>query len=319
MSIGNLIKNNLVKSPKTKVRIGKQYDGGYVICPDLKYDCVLGCGVSNDVSFEEELLNQIGNVSCYLFDGTIQNLPYKREEFHFVKKNIGSLETPFTTNLSKYLKEYSSIFLKMDIECGEYDWFEFISENETLLNNVSQIVLEIHDLRNKIQTSKKLINLLLKFFHIIHIHGNNGAGGYAKDPIDESIFFNVFEITFLSKRCIQNPESNYEEFPTSYDMRNTEHRQDIYLYTYPFCERTILDTKNNVMYLIAPWNNTYSDKFEFNIVTDDSGVRKWIVVSRYHPWGQNLELRVENRNTKEVRILNAGSTDQCAKLVEIDF
>lgn len=317
MSIGTIIKNNLMKSPKKKIRIGKPYDGGYVICSDLKYDCVLGCGISDDVSFEHELIHQLESVPCYLFDGTIEKLPCNRPEFTFIKKNIGALETPFSTNLGEYMKNYKSIFIKMDIEEGEYDWLEFLSENENLLDNVSQIVLEIHNLRNKMGTAKRLINLLNKRFHIIHVHGNNGAGGYATDALDDSIFFDVFEITFLTKDCFVKPEPSDEEIPSAIDMRNLFERSELFLYSYPFYERLV--TKNNVTYSISPWNNMYNDKFEFNIVENQENTQKWLVISRFHDWGQNLHLRIENKNTGVNKIVQCGQSMNCTKLIELTF
>ena len=51
----------LYNSPFLKQRIGKLNDGGYVIAilPD-KYDLLISGGISNDISFEENLLNVSG-------------------------------------------------------------------------------------------------------------------------------------------------------------------------------------------------------------------------------------------------------------------
>lgn len=311
-----LIKNNLMKSPFQKVRLGRQYDGGYVICPELKYDCILGCGVANDVSFENDLLNQTGKIPCYLFDGTINCLPMKREEFRFIKKNIGSDETDTTTNLSDWLKEYKNIFLKMDIEGGEYDWYNFlINEPENTLDSINQIVLELHDIKTKNERAKKILNLILKNFYIIHIHGNNCCD-YAYDEFDECMFFNVFEITFLNKRCFNKFEPSDEEFPTSYDMQNIDNRSELYLYTYPFYERIVKNGEN--VYKIAPWNNRYNDKFEFNIVKDESKNKRWLVVARYHPWGQDLQVRIENIKTGKIKIIPCGVSTRESTIYLLD-
>ena len=46
------------KSPFPKVRLGKDYDGGYIIVeiPDVKYSILLAGGISYDISFEEDFL-----------------------------------------------------------------------------------------------------------------------------------------------------------------------------------------------------------------------------------------------------------------------
>jgi len=68
-------------------------DGGYIIIDDIgKYDCLLSCGVSDDISFEEYFLSKHKETICFAFDGTINNLPHQNTEesrkIHFIKKNI---------------------------------------------------------------------------------------------------------------------------------------------------------------------------------------------------------------------------------------
>ena len=58
------------KCPYEKIRVGKDFDGGYVICniPDVKYDFLLSCGVADDISFEEEFCNIYTNAQCTAYD-----------------------------------------------------------------------------------------------------------------------------------------------------------------------------------------------------------------------------------------------------------
>ena len=46
------------KSPFTKLRLGKDNDGGYIIAeiPNVNYKTVLSGGIDNDISFEEKYL-----------------------------------------------------------------------------------------------------------------------------------------------------------------------------------------------------------------------------------------------------------------------
>ena len=48
------------KSEFPKERIGKNNDGGYVICniPNIKYDVLISGGISNDTTFEDQFLNK---------------------------------------------------------------------------------------------------------------------------------------------------------------------------------------------------------------------------------------------------------------------
>jgi hypothetical protein len=60
------------KSPFKKLRIGKENDGGYIICdiPDIHYDIILSGGIGDDITFEEELCSIYPNIHCDCYDGT---------------------------------------------------------------------------------------------------------------------------------------------------------------------------------------------------------------------------------------------------------
>ena len=60
------------KSKWPKVRLGRDYDGGYAIA-DIgnPYDYFLSGGIENDTSFEESFLKRYPNLECTAFDGTV--------------------------------------------------------------------------------------------------------------------------------------------------------------------------------------------------------------------------------------------------------
>jgi ATP-dependent Zn protease len=64
-------------SPFSKLRLGKEYDGGYIIAdiPNVTYNIQLSGGIENDISFEEGFISKYPNVKTYSFDGTINHLP----------------------------------------------------------------------------------------------------------------------------------------------------------------------------------------------------------------------------------------------------
>ena len=66
----------IYESPFEKKRIGRDNDGGYVICTGkpMKCSALISAGVSNDISFEEAFLNE-NNVPCFAFDGTVDTFP----------------------------------------------------------------------------------------------------------------------------------------------------------------------------------------------------------------------------------------------------
>ena len=76
-------------TPYNKIRIGSDADGGYIIVDGLTYDELIACGISDDVTFENDFIQKY-NVNCIAFDGTIDNLPQnsnKRIEWNYTNIN----------------------------------------------------------------------------------------------------------------------------------------------------------------------------------------------------------------------------------------
>ena len=84
-----------------KIRLGKDYDGGYIICeiPDIEYDLFISAGIDNDISFEENFCEKYNTVNCYAFDGTINDIKINNNNIKFIKKNIGTINDDNITNL----------------------------------------------------------------------------------------------------------------------------------------------------------------------------------------------------------------------------
>ena len=45
-------------SPYNKIRLGSEYDGGYVIADGLSYNELISCGISDDVTFENDFISK---------------------------------------------------------------------------------------------------------------------------------------------------------------------------------------------------------------------------------------------------------------------
>lgn len=157
-----------------KLRIGSNYDGGYIIIDNLcNYDVLLSCGIANDDTFEHYFVNK-HNTKCFAFDGTINNIPREHPNINFIKTNIGI--TSNTTDMKYLINKYNNIFLKMDIEGSEYDWINNLSNIE--INKFKQICIEFHldhECSNHISLSNKLkaIKRIADTHYCVHFHGNN--------------------------------------------------------------------------------------------------------------------------------------------------
>jgi len=216
------------KSPFEKKRLGKDYDGGYIIAeiPNIKYKILLAGGIENDISFEEDFINKYLVDKVYAFDGTIDNLPKENNKITFIKKNIGYHNDNAYTNIHDIIDVNESIFVKMDIEGSEIPWIKSLSDEQ--MNKFEQIVMEFHFpfSNNEIDVFDK-IN---KHHYLIHFHANNCCGTRNHNGV---IIPNVFECTYLHKKYFTTVELNKELIPSNLDMKNTEH-DEIYINYPPF-------------------------------------------------------------------------------------
>ena len=162
------------KSPFEKIRVGQDFDGGYIICdiPNIKYELLLSGGIGDDISFEEEFCNKYPDCICNAYYGTINSIDFTNKNINFYKKNINNFNDDNNTNLHLDLENHSNIFLKMDIEGYEIPWIKTLSEEH--LTRILQIVIEFHFPFNN--TEIEVFNKLNKYFKIIHFHANNCCG-----------------------------------------------------------------------------------------------------------------------------------------------
>ena len=219
-----------------KIRFGENADGGYVLGElDEVYDCYISAGISNEESFSRDFINKynMSEYNSFGFDGTISNYPYNyTNKISFIKKNINTFNDDNNSNLSYLINKYNNIFLKMDIEGGEYPWL--LSIDESQLTKFKQIVIEFHgitnngwgcDYDNKIKCLQKLSNT----HFIIHAHGNNHG------PVVNNIP-DVIELTYVNKNYFKTtPELNSTQLPIpNLDYPNYYLLNDINLNFYPF-------------------------------------------------------------------------------------
>jgi hypothetical protein len=221
---------SVYKCPFDKLRLGKEYDGGYIIAeiPNINYTILLAGGIEKDISFEEEFINKYPNVKTFAFDGTIDNLPKENKNITFIKKNIGFENNEHVTNIHDIINLNDCIFVKMDIEGGEIPWIKSLSDEQ--MNKFEQIVMEFHYpfSENEIEA----FNKINKNHYLIHFHGNNCCGVRNYNNV---IIPNVFECTYLNKKYFTDiPELNKNLIPSNLDMKNVEHYDEIYINYPPF-------------------------------------------------------------------------------------
>jgi hypothetical protein len=197
-----------------KIRCGIKKDGGYVIAElDGEYDCYISAGIGSEESFSRDFIIKynIDKSNSYGFDGTIGGYPYHyTKTIQFEKKNINSFNDDNNTDLVYLIDKYDHIFLKMDIEGGEYKWLSYLTE--TQLSKFKQIVIEFHGITDDSwkcsYTNKvKCLEKLSKTHYIVHAHGNKYKKIVNKIP-------EVIELTYVNKNYFSSvPQLNTQPLP----------------------------------------------------------------------------------------------------------
>lgn len=200
------------------VRMGSDFDGGYLLPPSLVYNCeeLLSLGANYDVKFEKELfherqiktvivdlsvrpalllksslksllLGRLKDAGRYAFSILDQwALGFRHREFEFKYAFVGSLEKQISLGelISSHLTS-DKILISCDIEGHEY---RILNEILALQSRISGLVIEFHDCdihRDKIE------NFINEFeLDICHVHVNNCG------PITKDAFPTTLEITF---------------------------------------------------------------------------------------------------------------------------
>jgi len=220
-----------------KKRYGVNADGGYVVAnlPNESYNCYISAGISNEESFSRDFIRdyELNETNSFGFDGTVSDYPWEyTKQISFIKKNIGPIDDNNNTNLHNIIDSFDNIFLKMDIEGGEYPWLLGIDESR--LSKFKQIVIEFHGITNdgwdcSYQDKVKCLEKLSKTHYIVHAHGNNHGLTHNGVP-------DVIELTYVNKNYFDSePALNTTAMPIEgLDFPNKQSHPDIVLNFPPF-------------------------------------------------------------------------------------
>ena len=222
-----------------KIRCGAKCDGGYVLAElDGEYDCYISAGISYEESFSRDFIDKynMNEYNCFGFDGTIDDYPYNyTKKISFIKKNINNFNDDNNSNLEFLTDKYNHIFLKMDIEGGEYPWL--LQIDETQLNKFKQIVIEFHGINDdswgcNYNDKVKCLEKLSKTHFIVHAHGNNHGKVVNNIP-------DVIELTYVNKNYFNSvPELNAQPLPIdNLDFSNINGSIDVNLNFCPFVKQ----------------------------------------------------------------------------------
>jgi len=257
-------------SVANKLRIGPQSDGGYVVYKPSLYHCdvLISYGIGWDMNFEIDYYN-LTNKKVLMFDPTMfmdtyinkfhcksllrklqfyrlyaylklsyvwkKRIEYlKKYDMLFFNEGLSNKKEgkydSFQNHLAKHKITTEKIILKIDIEENEYSVL-----NETgfynHLDSVDQIIIEFHNLKNRLRELKSIIYRLKELFEIVHIHGNNNSDQFTlyTEKGDDICFPDVIEVTLVKKTSILPGDilSEKIDYPCpGLDFPNTASRND---------------------------------------------------------------------------------------------
>ena len=228
------------------IRIGQQYDGGYLVLENDVVDAgfLLSFGVCDDWSFETDFVG-INDVPVLAYDGSVGagyflfraikelkrvDKPWKikrawkkyfsfkrffRNSHRHVEKFVGGESGPDRVSIKEIFDSVPSdrIFLNVDIEAGEYEILDEIVKQQERLTGLA---MEFHDCPQHLDEIRSFVQGF--GLPIVHIHANNYS------PVDESHMPHVLEITF-GKRL--GPSSKTCSLPHPLDMPNNPVGEEI--------------------------------------------------------------------------------------------
>ena len=183
--IESLLKPFITNYPK--IRIGPNSDSGYVLVeePFKSSNYLLSFGVGGNIEFEKEITDKY-HIQCDCYDA---------EPYYDVFPELLHLDSGENISISDGIKYHKlhitrdninlvipkdiNYVLKMDIEGGEWDVFDHITDDN--IKRMSMLIVELH-LNNELYRTRnfdsmtKSLNRLNKTHRCIHIHGNNNEG-----------------------------------------------------------------------------------------------------------------------------------------------
>ena len=133
---------------KNRILIGEKRDGCYVLLDDFKdIKIAYSFGISTMVHFDQSLADR--GIDVYMYDHTINGLPYYNPKFHWSK--IGIAGKNETNQELKSLEELifinghsleKNMILKIDVEHCEWNSLKDLPEK--IINQFKYIIIEYH-------------------------------------------------------------------------------------------------------------------------------------------------------------------------------
>ena len=159
---------------KKRVLIGKKGDGCYVMLNDFEnIKIAYSIGIRDIIQFDKDLADK--GIDVYMYDHTINKLPYENKYFHWKKIGIGgnserkyNIQTLDDMLKNNRHKNEKNMILKIDIESAEWNALNDISEN--ILTQFKYILIEFHFYDDKPKLYYNILKKLYKTHQPFYVH-----------------------------------------------------------------------------------------------------------------------------------------------------
>ena len=217
------------------VRLGDGADGGYVI-PEIvldKADALLSMGLGENWTFDENWKQLRPNDPIHMYDGTVTKASLPQTAWQWAERDLVTLYENFF-NCTPGVKHYAemigngradtnlqtcitrlgckNIFLKMDIEGGEYT---LINDLVNLKDNIIGMATELHGINTNRPNFQNAVLALCTEYVIVHVHGNVGMPPLGAEGLTDAV-----EITFLRKDLCESRTQRNELYLPELDAGN---------------------------------------------------------------------------------------------------
>ena len=181
------------------IRVGSCSDGGYLMDETLNGSIAYSIGIGDEISWDDDMASR--GYDLFMYDFTVDKLPFDNERFHFFQKGITGRKTDDHRFLtleeaigSNGHEKESGTILKMDIEGAEWVFYETVGEN--LLSGFDQLVFETHGLLNvdRWKYFADCLKRLERTHTLVHVHANN----YSKYALIDGLrLADCMELTYV--------------------------------------------------------------------------------------------------------------------------
>ena len=204
---------------KELILLGKKRDGCYVLLNDFtNIKIAYSFGIGKKIQFEQYLADK--GIDVYMYDHTINSLPYNHTKFHWKKVGISGKNK--RNNLLKSLEELikenghsseENMILKIDVEHAEWESLSNITDK--ILSQFKYIVLELHFYDEK-ESNETLLyyNVLKNLFKTHQCFYLRCANRYQIAYFGNNRICKYLEISYIIKK-----DYKFTKDPTIYPIK----------------------------------------------------------------------------------------------------